>query len=330
MTTPDDVPVGYHRELLDLLTGLRHRQGGSSLTEISSAASVSKSHLSPIFAGKALPSPQTAVAIARALGGTDVEQTRAGRYAEGAAADRAAIRAGGGTVLGEILDTVRSLTTGQPPPVSWPVRVGVVPALASALRGRTGLREQVAAARTRAGGVVLTQVLAGGGGVGKTQLAASYAVQALTDKVDLVVWVDTTGPDAVPAAYARAAVRVRAPGADGSDADVDAQAFLDWLATTTRSWLVVLDDITEPQQVAPWWPFCSGHNCKINENGSIADPLDGAAPPDSETATPQHIPRTRQSTTSRHGSGGGTASPQREVRPPRRRDVRRHCIRRCP
>jgi hypothetical protein len=58
----------------------------------------------------------------------------------------------------------------------------------------------------------------------------------------------------VPAAYAQAAARISAPGADGSDAESDARAFLDWLATTARSWLVVLDDITDPQQVAAWWP----------------------------------------------------------------------------
>jgi hypothetical protein len=31
---------------------------------------------------------------------------------------------------------------------------------------------------------------------------------------------------------------------------------------------------------------------KINFDGCIADPPDGAAPPDSETVTPQHIPMT--------------------------------------
>jgi hypothetical protein len=40
-------------------------------------------------------------------------------------------------------------------------------------------------------------------------------------------------------------------------------AVLDWLATTRRPWLVVLDDITDPE-VAAWWPhrhrMGSGHH----------------------------------------------------------------------
>jgi hypothetical protein len=95
-------------------------------------------------------------------------------------------------------------------PVDWPVRVGQVPALASAFQARPGLRDRIAAARgasssadhdngsgDRGGrgqgaGVVLTQVLSGGGGVGKSQMAASHADEALHDGTDLVVWVDAS------------------------------------------------------------------------------------------------------------------------------------------
>lgn len=65
------------------------------------------------------------------------------------------------------------------------------------------------------------------------------------------MWADASQPGAVPAAYARAAARVQAPGVIG-DADVDAAVFLDWLASTGRSWLVVLDDITDPNEVGAW------------------------------------------------------------------------------
>ena len=139
------------------------------------------------------------------------------------------------------------------PAVSWPVRVGAVPALASAFQVRPGLREQVAAARA-AGGGVLSQVLSGGGGVGKSQLAASYAAEAISGGTDLVVWVTASQPGAILGTYAQAAARVQALGADGSDAETDARAFMDWLATTSRPWLVVLDDITDPADAGPWWP----------------------------------------------------------------------------
>ena len=104
--------------------------------------------------------------------------------------------------------------------------------------------------------MVLTQVLSGGGGVGKSQLAASCAGQAVRDRTDLVVWADASVSGGVIAAYAQAAARVQAPGRTGKqgDAEADARAFLDWAAVTGRSWLVVLDDITDPAQAAAWWP----------------------------------------------------------------------------
>jgi hypothetical protein len=141
-----------------------------------------------------------------------------------------------------------------PPPVSWPVLVGQIPGPASALQDRPALRGHIDGARSGGQGVVLTQVLSGGGGVGKSQLAASYAREALATGTDLVVWVDAGQPVAVTEAFARAARAVQAPAAAGEDAEADAREFLAWAATTSRSWLVVLDDITDPAQLVGWWP----------------------------------------------------------------------------
>jgi hypothetical protein len=140
------------------------------------------------------------------------------------------------------------------PVVSWPARVGRVPGLASAFQDRAGLREQVQQARSRSGQVVLTQVLSGSGGVGKSQLAASYAHAALGDGTDLVVWAEAASTATVIDTFARCAVRVQAGGVTRTDAETDARAFLDWAATTTRTWLVVLDDISDPAALAGWWP----------------------------------------------------------------------------
>ncbi|WP_419184034.1 tetratricopeptide repeat protein, partial [Streptomyces caniscabiei] len=100
---------------------------------------------------------------------------------------------------------------------------------------------------------MLTQVLAGGGGVGKTQLAAAYAVEALQEGIDLVVWAPATEAEQVIAQYARAASCLRLPGITGIPT-ADARALLQWLASTRRTWLVVLDDITDPEAVNKWWP----------------------------------------------------------------------------
>ncbi|WTH65027.1 tetratricopeptide repeat protein [Streptomyces sp. NBC_01546] len=136
----------------------------------------------------------------------------------------------------------------------WPLEVGSVPALASAFQPRSALRERVDAARSSGNAAVLTQVLSGGGGVGKSQLAASYAAEALGDGTDLVLWVPATEVQQVIALYAQAAVQVAAPGAVGINPEDDARAFMAWLATTPRRWLVVLDGIADPSGMDGWWP----------------------------------------------------------------------------
>ncbi|MFE3110636.1 tetratricopeptide repeat protein, partial [Kitasatospora indigofera] len=142
----------------------------------------------------------------------------------------------------------------MPVPVWLPVRVGAVPPPATAFQPRTGLREDIDRLRARHATVVLTQVLSGGGGVGKSQLAAACARQAHTDGVDVLVWVNAAETSQIVAAYATAAHRVGVPGADGQDAERDAAAFLDWLAVTDRTWLVILDDLTDLEGAGPWWP----------------------------------------------------------------------------
>ncbi|MEU7075887.1 tetratricopeptide repeat-containing protein [Streptomyces narbonensis] len=141
-----------------------------------------------------------------------------------------------------------------PQGVDWPLEVGAVPALASAFQPRAGLRERIDAVREEGATAVLTQVLSGGGGVGKSQLAASYASQAVAEGVDLVVWAPAAELQQVVTRFAEAGVRVEAPGVTGADPEADARAFLAWLATTSRRWLVVLDDIADPGAVEGWWP----------------------------------------------------------------------------
>jgi tetratricopeptide (TPR) repeat protein len=138
------------------------------------------------------------------------------------------------------------------------VEAGLIPALATAFQPRTGLREQIDAAWADNGSVVLaqepTRVLSGGGGVGKTQMAAAYASDALKEDTDLVVWAPATDVQQVIARYAEAAALLKLPEASGQDLEADAHLLLRWLRTTRRRWLIVLDDITDPDAVDPWWP----------------------------------------------------------------------------
>lgn len=123
------------------------------------------------------------------------------------------------TADGEPNPGVQTTTDAGPAPV------GRIPGLATAFQPRPGLRDRITAARSGTGGdsgsagVVLTQavsssapsapspgsrvpatsggpagVLSGGGGVGKSQLAAWFADRAVRDRTDLVVWVDASAP----------------------------------------------------------------------------------------------------------------------------------------
>ncbi|MFI6151273.1 tetratricopeptide repeat protein [Kitasatospora sp. NPDC051170] len=107
------------------------------------------------------------------------------------------------------------------------------------------------------GTTVLSQVLAGTGGVGKTQLAADYARTAWeTGSVDVLVWISASSRQAITAGYAQAGIEVLA--ADPSDPEQAARAFLAWLEPKHGQepcrWLVVLDDLADPADLRGLWP----------------------------------------------------------------------------
>ncbi|UIN31949.1 FxSxx-COOH system tetratricopeptide repeat protein [Microbacterium binotii] len=159
---------------------------------------------------------------------------------------------------------IESLTVvHEPSAIVWPVSIGRIPPLASAFQPRLSVRRVIEAACRDTAGAVLTQgerssgdVLSGGGGVGKTQLGSWYASEAIRQGTDLVVWVDASAPGGIPEVLARAGQRLRVPGVIGLGTTVekDAAAFRDWLQATHHTWLVVFDDITDPQHAADWWP----------------------------------------------------------------------------
>jgi hypothetical protein len=136
--------------------------------------------------------------------------------------------------------------------VEGPHRVGSVPLLADCYQPReretAGLDEAVSA-----GTVVLTQVLSGLGGVGKTQLAAEYARRVWAENgVELLVWVTASSRAAVQATYAQAAAEIGLPPV--FDVELAAERFVGWLQDTNRSWLVVLDAVADPADLRGLWP----------------------------------------------------------------------------
>jgi tetratricopeptide (TPR) repeat protein len=89
---------------------------------------------------------------------------------------------------------------------------------------------------------------------GKTQLAAAFAESLWqSGGVDLLVWVEATSRASVLSGYAAATADVTGRDQASSCESVAAQ-FLSWLGETSRSWLVVLDDLAGPANLDGLWP----------------------------------------------------------------------------
>ncbi|MFE4637636.1 tetratricopeptide repeat protein [Streptomyces sp. NPDC056773] len=138
--------------------------------------------------------------------------------------------------------------------VSWPHQVGVIPRRAGSFQDRAEVH-RLRSAVEGGGTAVLCQVLAGMGGVGKTQLAADHARRAWADgQLDLLVWVTAATRQAVIDAYAHAAADIL--HTDPADPERAARAFLAWLepAPGRPRWLIVLDDVADPGDLRDLWP----------------------------------------------------------------------------
>jgi DNA-binding SARP family transcriptional activator len=142
-----------------------------------------------------------------------------------------------------------------PAPVAagLPVLAGAIPPQADNFQVRAvadALRRAAGPGRT----TVLAQVVAGLGGVGKTQLAARFARGLIEDgEVDVALWISALSRDSVVSGYVRAGVDLAlGPGPEAPEHT--AGRLLAWLATTSRRWLVVLDDLAGPAEVRDLWP----------------------------------------------------------------------------
>lgn len=166
--------------------------------------------------------------------------------------DRLADSAGVGTALGGVAGSavwgVCRVATRKPTTfgsnTGSRLQVGVPPRLADAHQRRPELLQLIADGLETAGSALLSQVVASGnGGVGKTQLAAMFNLSR-SRTTDLRVWVTATSRESVMAAYADAATAIDVAPADARPQEAS-RRFVEWLAATDTSWLVVLDDVTD-------------------------------------------------------------------------------------
>jgi tetratricopeptide (TPR) repeat protein len=154
---------------------------------------------------------------------------------------------------------------------SWPIRSGTVPALADGFSARPETAPGLAAALPAGAAVALVPDRAAAAAAfpgplaapdaqdwlrssGKTQLAAAFAESLWqSGAVDLLVWIEATSRASVLSGYA--AATAAATGRDqASSCESVAAQFLSWLGETSRSWLVVLDDLAGLANLDGLWP----------------------------------------------------------------------------
>ncbi len=145
-------------------------------------------------------------------------------------------------------------------PVNWPISVGLVPEPAEHHR-RRALSDTLEEALGGFGFPAAHQVLSGGSGVGKSQLAAHHARflsghPVPNQRPEVLLWADATTRDGVVFAYAQAARQLFARVPD--DPELAAGQFLSWLHDPVDAeehrWLVVWDDLADPAEVEDLWP----------------------------------------------------------------------------
>jgi tetratricopeptide (TPR) repeat protein len=144
--------------------------------------------------------------------------------------------------------------------LAWPVRSGAIPPLADGFSARPESAPDLAAALAPGVAVVLAPgraATAGSrdwlGSCGKTQLAVYFAESLWRSRgLDLLVWVVATSRASVLGGYMEAAAAIRSDYV--GDADSVASHFVGWLAETSRSWLVVLDDLHNAGDLDGLWP----------------------------------------------------------------------------
>jgi tetratricopeptide (TPR) repeat protein len=163
------------------------------------------------------------------------------------------------------------MSAAAPGRLSWPIRSGTVPSLAESFSTRPETSPGLAAVLTAGATVALVSDRAAAPAArrgplaapdaqdwlrssGKTQLAAAFA-ESLWESggVDLLVWIEATSRASVLSGYAAATAAVTGRDQASSGESVAVQ-FLTWLGETSRSWLVVLDDLSDPANLDGLWP----------------------------------------------------------------------------
>ena len=175
-------------------------------------------------------------------------------------------------------ERVEGLVSARQP--GEPVIVGEIPQTPPAFQPRGDLMSALAA---RGPGTVLVYALTGMRGVGKTQIAAAYARSRINGKSRLVSWINAAGPAGLLNGLAETAARLGV-GEPGGSVESAGKAVRHWLEAGGEGCLVVFDNVTELDELAPYVPVAGGSQIILTSNNVDAASFGSALPVDVFTA----------------------------------------------
>ncbi|MEU7379676.1 hypothetical protein AB0A91_06600 [Streptomyces sp. NPDC042207] len=136
--------------------------------------------------------------------------------------------------------------------VRLPVRMGDLPREPVGFQPREDLVAELARVAEE-NGLTVVHAVTGARGVGKTQLAAAYARRRIEEGWPVVAWITAESSGRLTSGLAELAEQLGVREA-GDDTVSGAQAALIWIVRNPDPCLLVLDNATDPDEVARWLP----------------------------------------------------------------------------
>ncbi len=168
--------------------------------------------------------------------------------------------------------TVQQAPPGDPPQPF--VRMGDLPREPVGFQPRADLLAELDHAAEHHG-LTVVHAVTGARGVGKTQLAAAYARRRIEDGWAVVAWITAENSGQLTSGLAELAdqLGVREPEHDAVTA---ARAALTWVGRNPDPCLLVLDNATDPDEVARWLPTAGRAQVVITATSQAFENLAGA------------------------------------------------------